>query len=833
MKFNLLVILSTLCCAVSFSQTTQIQGIVTDSLTGEPIPYVKVKIINGRAGTLTDTAGHYSLLAKAEWDTVEFSFIGYKTVSYPITSGITNEINVLLPPDIRSFDVVEVVAGENPAFEILDSIKNHKKYNDPSKLDAYQCEVYNMMQFDANNLRENFEERRAFKKMRIINDYVGKDSLTDFKYLPFLLTESISNYYYKSSPSQKKEVIRGSRITGVDYLQLQQFTGDMSQSVNIYENYIVLFNRDFMSPIADGGRVFYKYYLQEEDTIDGIFCHHLLFKPKRKGDALFEGELWVADTSFAVKKVIAKIPNDVNLNYVTDLFIEQSYTEVDSGVWMVTEEEMLAYFDLLNERKKSKKKLLGATIHKKTSRTNFVLNEPKDFSFYSVDVVMEDSAKYRDELFWEDNRHHDLTEEEQGVIDMVDSLKNNKRFKFYENLIYFAYSGFWRFNKVEIGNIYSVYGRNPVEGNRVMLNIRTSNFFSTKHELNAFGVYGFLDEEWKYGASWRWKLKNSPRTMFRVGYRKRIEQLGLAPSIGDIGNSFATLFTRGPLDKLTMVEKGSISLEKDWSFDMRTFHNVEWKRFLPLGISDYTRVDGTTGDTTQITSLTSFEIRNQIMFTKDEKFINGQFDRTSLGSKYPIISLTHTWGIKNVLESEYNFHRLDFIYDHRPRVGMFGRMQYSIYAGKIFGTVPYPFLNIHQGNQSYFLQLNSFNLLRYYEFISDEWVGINFEHRLQGFIMDRIPLIKKLKWRLVYNAKMIVGRYNTKHNSELILPADSYEISHPYYEVGVGLENVLKFFRVECVWRMSYRDHVYYDSKDNLTKGVSNFGVFATFKSDF
>ena len=831
MKFNLLVILCSLCFAVSYSQTTQIQGVVTDSLTGEPIPYVKVKIVNGRAGTLTDTSGHYALLAKTEWDTVEFSFIGYKTVRFPLTSGLTNEINVQLPPDIKSFDVVEVVAGENPAFEILRQVKERKKFNDPYQLDAYQCEVYNIMQFDVNKLGDDFEKRKVFKKMRVINDYLDQDTLKDQKYLPILLTESVSDYYYKNSPSQKKEVIKGSRITGVDYLQLQQFTGDLSQDLNIYDNYIVLFNKDFMSPIADAGRLFYKYYLQEEDTIDGIFCHHIIFKPKRKGDAVFEGEIWFEDSTFAVKKLIAKIPDDVNLNYVSDLYIEQDYSEIDSGVYMVTNEQVLAYFDLFNERKN--KKLQGVTVHKKTSRTNFILNDPKDFNFYTADVVLADSAKNRDDSFWEDSRHFELSEEELGVIEMVDSLKNNKRFKFYENLVYFAYSGFWRFNKIEVGNVYSFYGNNPVEGSKLTLSLRTSNFFSTKHELNGFVTYGFGDEVWKYGGSWRWKWKNAPRTMFRIGYRKRIEQLGLAPSIGDIGNSFATLFTRGPLDKLTMVEKGSISLEKDWIFNMRTFNNVEWKRFIPLGISDYNRIDQESGDTIAISSLTSFEIRNQIMFTKDEKFINGQFDRTSLGSKYPIISLTHTWGIKDVLESEYNFHRLDLIYDHRPRVGMLGRLQYSIYAGKIFGTVPYPFLNIHQGNQSYFLQRTSFNLLRYYEFISDEWVGINFEHRLQGFILDRIPLIKKLKWRLVYNAKMIVGRYNIKHNSELIFPSYSHVLNHPYYEAGVGIENIFKFFRVEAVWRLSYRDHTYFDSRDNTTKQVTNFGVFATFATDF
>lgn len=809
------------------SQSTIVQGVVFDSATTEPIPFAKIKFTNGKGGGISDEQGFFFIQSTDPSDSVEVAFIGYKPQFFLIQKGITNEITVQLQAEVKSFETVEIVAGENPAFEILRKVKENKPKNNPEKLSSYECEVYNKMQFDVNKLGSKFEDRKVLKGMNVINDYVDVDSSTDYKYLPILLTESISDYYFKSDPKQVKEEMKATRITGVDYLQLQQFTGDLHQNVNVYDNYIELFNKEFMSPIADGGKLFYKYYLQVGmDTIDGYPCHKINFVPKRKGDAVFEGDIWIVDETFAVKRVQANIPDNVNLNYVSDLSVDQQFTEVEPGVWMLTKEEIKAYLDLFNDKKK--KNLQGATVHKKTTREKFVINEEKPFDFYVADLVMQDSAKIRDDAYWEAHRHDTLTDEERGVIQMVDSLKNNKLFKFYENATYMAYSGFWRAGPLEIGSIYSLYNQNQTEGHRVMLALRTSNRFSTRVELNAFGIYGFGDQDFKYGGSIRYKLKNAPRTMLRLAYRRRIEILGLDPSIGDIGNSFTTLFSVAPQDKLTMVQKGVLSMEKDWRFDMRTFNSIEWKRFVPLGFSDYSRIDTETGDTNQVGSVTSFEIRNQIMYTKEEKFLNGQFDRTSLGSKYPIISLTHTWGIKGVIGSEYDFHRLDFIYDHRPRVGMFGRIQYSIYAGKIFGTVPYPFLQIHPGNETLFLQRTGFNLMTYYEFISDEWVGINFEHRLQGFIMDRIPLIKKLKWRMVYNAKMVVGRYNNKHNSELLLPSYSNELAQPYYEVGVGLENIFKFIRVDAVWRLAYRDHV-----NSLGNPVRNFGVMFMFTTDF
>ncbi len=801
-----------------------LEGHIKDSITQKSIPFVKLKFEIASSYARTDTAGYFKIESTESADTLVINFIGYKEQRIPITNEFSGDKTIYLVESNTNLNTVVVKAGENPAFEVLRKIKENKKFNNPEKLAAYECEVYNKMQFDVNNMSEKFEDRKVFKKFDFMMDYM--DTVNGERYLPVLLSESISDYYFKKAPQQKKEVIRATRITGVDNLQLGQFTGDMHQNVNIYNDYVELFNKEFLSPIADEGKLFYKYYLMEKDTIDGEVFYHLQFVPKRKGGALFEGEFWVAGESFAVKQVNAMIPDDVNLNYVSDFYVEQRYSCLDGTNYVLTNEVMTANFDLFNEAEQSK--LMGVTIHKDVNRKNFVLNEPKDFDFYVKDVVILDSADQREENYWEAERHSDLSTEEAGVIEMVDSLKNNRSYRFYENLTYLAYTGHWRKGPIEYGNIYSIYNQNVVEGTRLLLSLRTSNKFSKKVEISTFVGYGTLDKEWKYGGSLRWKIQESPREMLRFAYRKRIDQLGLIATVGDVGNSFSTLLSAAPLDKLTMVNQGSVGLEKDWNFDMRTFNTVEWKKYIPLGSSDYSRINPESGDTSRIGSLTSFQIRNQIMFVKEEKFLKGQFDRISLGSKYPIVSLTHTWGIKDFLLSEYDFHRLDLIWTHRPRIGMAGRLEYTIHAGKIFGTVPYPFLQIHQGNETYYIQDNNFNLMNYYEFISDQWVRVLFEHHMQGFIMDRVPLVRKLKLRLVYSGKMVIGSYSEKHNKELLLPFYSKELSSPYYEVGVGLENILKFIRVDAIWRLSYRDNV-----DLYGDPISNFGIKFVFTSDF
>lgn len=806
-------------------QQTVITGHVLDSITQKPIPFAKVRFLNSEIGTRTDTAGFFQIVTRKATDSLEISFIGYRTQVFIIQKGVETELMVELVEASRTFDAIVITPGENPAFEILRQVRKNKKFNNPDKLEAWECENYNRIRLDANNFGDSiFTDRKLWKSMEWVQDYV--DTTGEKNSIPGVLSQSLSTYYFRKTPKAEKEIIHAVDITGFSDIVLSEFSGSMYQDFNIYDNNIDLFTKDFISPISDFGRTFYRYYLQENDTIDDIICYHLKFVPRRKGDAVFDGDIWIADSSYAVKRVKCTLGEDVNINYVTDLRVDIYYEQVETGAWLPVKEVMRGDFDALNDVKKNP--FIGGTVHKTTTRRNFVINQPKDFDFYVKDIVISDSAENRSEEYWATHRHEALDEKEQGVVEMVSALKKNRRFNFYEKSSYLLYTGFWKFGPIEVGNMGSLFNVNTVEGPRFMLSFRSSNKWSKNVEISTFGIYGTKDEEFKYGASLRWRISARPRTMFRVAYKKRIEQLGIRSSIGDVGSSFSTLFSLGPLDKLTMVRNGSMSIEKDWTFDMRSFHSLDWMNFVPLGNSEYHRIDSETGDTNQVTSLTSFQVRNQIMYTREEKFISGQFDRMSLGSRFPIISITHTWAIKDFLGSEYDFHRLDFVWSHRPKIGHLGKLDYSVYAGKVFGKVPYPFLNIHQGNQTFYLQRTTMNLLYYYEFISDEWVGVNLDYHLMGFFLNRIPLIRKLKLREVFNAKMVVGRYDEKNNEEMLLPNYSHEFNEPYYEVSAGLENIAKFIRLDFVWRLNYLDHI-----DARGKQVRPWGIFFTFASDF
>ncbi|MFD1553924.1 hypothetical protein DNU06_14035 [Putridiphycobacter roseus] len=805
--------------STSLSYGQYLTGIVLDSIWNEPIPFAKLYLEKSETSAIANVNGEFHLKILYGTDVLQVSSIGYEPRKITFSKNETDTILIKLSPN-TTLNEVEVIASKtNPAFEILKRIHENAKLNNPDALDAYEYEAYNTIQFNLSNINEKFEDRALIKNFDFIVDYM--DTMNGKKTLPFMFTESVSNYYYHKTPALKKEEMIASRVTGFSIISLDKYTGELFQKFNIYDNFIDIFNMDFMSPIALGSRGFYDYTLMGRDTVNGEPCFYMKFNQKRKGDATFNGEFWVSDASYAIVKVSATLPDAININYVSFLKITQHYTEVEKQAWFVENEDLEIHFKVLNDVKKAY--LMDLKVYKNTSRKNIKVNPVRPLSFYVADVVLNDSSKFYSNEQWAAIRHQPLDTVEEGIIEMVDSLEQNPTFKLYKKISYLGYTGFWQMGPIELGSIYSLYQNNTVEGNRIFLSARTSNKFSRNHEISAYGIYGDLDKQFKYGGSYRWKFKHPNREILRFAYKKKIEQLSLSPTLGDIGNAFSTLLSVGDIDKLTMVDQFSVGFDKDYAFDMRTFSAVQWKKFTALQASDYQRVSGL--DTLRINTITSFEIRNQIMYTKDEKFISGSFDRISLGSKYPIISLTHTLGIKSILGSQYNFNRLDFIVDHRPKLGVFGRLGYTLYAGKIFGTLPYPFLNVHEGNQSFYLQQSSMNLLRYYEFISDTWIGLNVEHRLQGFIMDRIPLVRKAKLRLVYGGKMVIGTLSNKHESEMLFPSfsNTLSFSKPYAEVSVGVENVLKFIRIDAIWRLTYLNH----------QDITKFGVKFVFTGDF
>ncbi len=784
------------------AQKTHVHGTVWDADKGIPMSYVKVQFKNTKIGVVTDSLGKYIIETYYASDSLEFSAYGYLTLSVAVKKDQSQELNMRMMTAIKKMDeVIITVSSESPAVKLHKRIVAHKEINNKEKLNAYEYENYNKFQLDLNNLGPNFENRDLVKRLDLLLDYLDTAE-NSTKFLPAMLSESISEFYYLKNPKKKKEILNATRVTGIENLQFNQFLGQMYFDINIYDNNVNILNRSFVSPISNIARSYYNFSLKDSTYIGKNWCYQLDFIPKRSGDMTFEGTMWVHDTTYAIKEITAKISPEANINYVNDLYFEHSFDQIEPEVWMLTKEKIIIDVKLVEDTK-----LYGIYARKTSTRKNFLINKPHDVNFYNSDNTVEtaDSANIRSEVYWEENRHEELSNQEAGIIEMVDSLNTLPFFNRLRNVTYFLSTGYYPLGKIEIGNAYSAISFNPVEKFRAAIAIRTSNAFSRRVELGGKFAYGFGDEQFKYGFLIRYNITPKKRGMLSTYYSKDIEQIGQSPTAAAVGSTFSSIFRTGPLDKLTMVSKIGINLEKDIKKDFILYGGFEWKEYVPLGKANYIKFNSTSGLFDTLNKITTSEFIARIRWAKNEEFVGGSFDRSSVGTRYPILSIQGIFGVKDLFGGNYNYQKIEFQMEHSVPIGILGRIRYGFSVGGVFGTAAYPFLKVHEGSQSYWLYTNAFNRMSFFEFISDQYIGGFIENHWEGLLFDRLPYINKLKLRLVSSGRIVYGTISDRHTSEMILPVGTKNFNNiPYAEASIGIENIGKVLRIDLVWRITH-----------------------------
>lgn len=800
-----------------WGQQTVVMGRVIDKK-GEPISYVQIQFLDSKIGTKSDTLGNFYLSTYYPTDTLLFRLIGYQTERIKIKKDQTQELVVKLSTqDKEVAEVVLKAPTETRGSQLHRRIVTYKDINNKEKLEAYQYHLYNKIQLDASNLDSGLINNPLVDRLSLVKNYLQTDS-SDTSLLPVVLSESVSDYYYRKDPKLKKEVVEASRISGVENMQMTQFLGDMYLELNIYDNIYDLFNKSFISPLAPFARNYYQFYLDDSTFIGADWCYKLRFVPKRSGDLVFEGHMWVHDTTYAVKRFEANIAPGANLNYIQEFYIEQAFEQVQKEVWMLTSEKMVLSFKVTE-----KSKFLGLIGRKYSQRSAYVINAGQPEEFYrsnnSVDVLS--NAKERSDEEWAQLRPLSLTDKEQRIEQMVDSLEAQPFYQNMRKLTYFTTTGYWPIQKIEIGSATSLISMNPVEKFRVALALRTSNDFSKRFEIGGRVAYGFGDQRFKYNVRLRYNITPQKRGMLMAYYNYDIEQIGLSPTAASMGTSFVTILSTAPFDKLTFVQKAGVSLEKDIKKDLIVFGAIEWKNYTPLGLATYQRFNGF--DTLNVDNISTTELTTRIRWTKDEEFLSGSFDRTALRSPYPILSFQGIFGFKDVFGSDYNYQKLEFQFEHNTQIGVLGRMRYGFTLGYINGIAAYPLLKVHDGNQSLWLLTSATNMVNFLEFISDRYVIGFAENKWEGLLFDRIPLVKKSKIRLVTTERIMLGSLSSKQNQALLIPSFVQPFNGvPYVEIGVGIENIFKVLRIDLLYRATHQ-----------IPGTSPFGIKARYSLNF
>lgn len=803
------------------AQKTKVYGVIKDAVTGETLPFVNVYFKNSKIGTSSNLDGEYVLESYYATDSIIVTFVGYKKAAFAIKKDIEQEINIDLKESINDLPELIVLPSEvNPAHPILKNVIKNKDINNREKLEAYEYEVYNKIELDLNNIDDDFKNKKIFKKFNFIFDNI--DSTDNKPYLPVFITESLSNVYYRKNPKAQKEFIKATKVSGLENESVSQFTGDMYQNLNIYDNSINIFGKNFISPVANTALAFYKFYLMDSLTIEGSWCYELKFQPKRKGELTFEGTLWINDTTYAIKKIETRIAPDANVNFVNDMNVIQTFSQVESEVWMLTKDELYVDFEIAKNQ-------MGFYGRKNTSYSDFIINQPKEKEFYQGTdwTVVLDSAQEKSENYWKEHRHDTLSANQQGVYTMIDTLGNLPIVRTYVDVIQTVFTGYKILGKVELGPYFSIYSYNPIEGNRFRFGGRTSNDFSKKIEFSGYGAYGFLDQQFKYGAGTRFFITKKPRRLVKLVYKHDVEQVGISSNAFNNANLVSSFARRNPFNKLVFNTEYRGSYELEWFQGLTSTFLFRNATFSPLGITPFER-QSSDSVFTAVDHITTSEVSFHTRFAFHEEFVSGEFDRVSLGTSYPILTAHYTYGIPNFLGSKYEFHKAVFGIKHNLPLGYFGTLNYQIEIGKIWGTLPYPLLEIHAGNSTWYYNDNAFNMMNIGEFVSDQYVTFNFQQHFEGLFLNNIPLMRKLKWREVLGLKGVWGSLSEKTLTEMNLPFFTTSLQDkPYMELTAGLENVFKFLRFDVLWRLNYLDNNFNDIR------VGHVGIRGKLMFDF
>ncbi|MCB0754820.1 MAG: carboxypeptidase-like regulatory domain-containing protein, partial [Flavobacteriales bacterium] len=744
-------------------EKTKVKGTITDAQTGEPLPFVNVAFVGKNVGTTTDFNGKYQMDTKWGSDKVVASFMGYEAVEKDVTQGQNNTVDFQLEPTQIKLQEVTVQAKkgryknkDNPAVELIKKVVEKKEGNRKEGFEHYEYDKYEKLQLDINNITEKFMDRKMFKKFEFMWQYVDTSTVNGKPYLPLYFTETKSKVYLRSNPKDRKEVTYGLKTVGfedfMDEEGIDYFMEKIYQDIDIYDNTILLMEKQFKSPISIIAPVSYKYFLLDTIDLGGVPCAHMKFQPRNPADLAFRGDMWVAlDSSYAVKKVTMTITRSANINFVSALEIDQEFDYSDSLKWHIVKDQMTIDYNLLTNN-------MGMYGKKTVTYRDIKINEPAPDSIWSDPgrIVINEDAKEKGAEFWEQERHEDLNKNEQGVYDMTKEMKELPAFKRAMNILFLLISGYYEVGPVDIGPLYNIVSLNSVEHWRFRLSVRTNKKFSEKWGLTTYLAYGLddrKDRRWKGGGGVTYFIKQRPYHQITAEFQRDIQMPGQALLLASDDNIFLSL-RRGVANLMIYYDSYRLNYWKEWDFGLGFGINAEHRRRQVAGALTFDPIDQSISDPKEVVTN---EVGLTLRYSPNLKYYEGRSSRVPMRNKYPIIDLSYTYSIPDLLGADYEYHKIGVRIQKRFYLSPIGYGDSQWEGGYIIGRVPFPLLFIHRGNQTFFHDPNTFNMMNWFEFVSDKYISLDYYHHFNGFVFNKIPFLKKLKWRMTTGVKAVWG----------------------------------------------------------------------------
>jgi Family of unknown function (DUF5686)/CarboxypepD_reg-like domain len=846
-KFNKIAILAMgLLLAAAFNSITAqtiVKGKITNSATGKPMAYVSVYFKNSKGVSSAEDGSYELSTINNKRTVVEFSYGGYKTISKQVEPGVTTTLDIQMEQPVMNEVVVKSKRGKysnknNPAVDLIRKVIDNKDKNRITAYDYVQYQQYEKMELSLTNKPEKLLKKKLLKNFVFLLDNQDTSKIQGKALLPVYLEETLSDKYFRNNPDKQKTFIRGQKKVNfgefVDNAGISTYVNRLYADIDVYENNIAILTNQFLSPVANSAPTFYRFYIRDTVEEDGTQLIRLNFTPRNTNDLLFRGTLYVTlDGNYAVQKLNMTISKNANLNWTRELHIKQDFEKGVDGRYHVSLSNMMAEFAL------SKDASGGIMGERTVSFKNFVINQPAPDSIYKAkDLALGSGAPAMPDSFWLANRHEPLSAIEEKVYSNIDSLQHMKSYRRFMDIATLLLAGYKNFGAYELGPVNAFYSFNPVEGFRARVGGRTTPKFSNRVYLENYIAYGFKDKKTKYFLSTAYSLNKKSIYTFPMNYVKVSYQYDTKIPGQELQfvaeDNFLLSFKRGANDKFLYNNIFKAEYVREFGKNISyTFGFKNWKQS-PAGAISFDKTAGS--ETVSVDNITSTELSAEVRWAPHEQFYQGKVYRIPIFNQYPIFKLRYIAGIKGLFNGDYNYHNLNLSVFKRVYFSQFGYADVSAEGGYIFGKLPYPLLTVHRANQTYAYQLNSFNLMNALEFISDHYASVNMDYYFNGFILNKMPLIKRLKLREVASAKILYGGVRDENNpatnqSVLVFPKDgqtgkatSFALnSKPYVEVSVGLANIFKLLRVDLVKRLTYLEN----------PDISKWGIRARVKFDF
>ena len=837
----------------NYAVAQTVSGIVVDAKSGSPLPFVNVYYEGKGVGAATDENGNFSVPYRKGWNILTISSVGFKKMEIPISGPIEN-LKVRLEVNSQTIKGVSIKGKRkkydrknNPAVELMRKVIAAKKHSDLRRHDYFSYQKYEKRTFALNEFTEKVFDDEHFKKLPFLKERVETCPETGKLILPISVDETFSKRIFKKDGNIDKTIVEGRNSTG-----LNEFfnTGDIATTmiedvftdVDIYDNNIHVLQSEFVSPLSSSSGIsFYRYFIADTLDVDGIRCIEVTFTPNNSQDFGFNGSLYImADSTYRVHKATLNLPHNNAVNFVSDMYVSQEFETLPTGEQVIVNDNMIVQISVIGSFTKFH-------IKRDTYYSNYSLEEipEKEFKFLGKERLLAD-AMMKDNKYWNSVRPEPLTEKESTMDDFLKKMESTKGFKF---VLFVAKAFIENFvetstdrekpSKVDIGPINTIFSQNFVDGFRLRMSAQTTANLNPHLFAKGYVAYGFKDHKWKGMGELTYSFNKKaylPREFPVNNLTVTYQYDDASPSDifmpTDKDNVF-TSFRWTKVNHMNYVQKLRVLYEREWENGLRLTAQVKKESNEATAALFYQPLDGTgTPSPDKNLNINKFEMADVMIglrFQPGATYINTKQRRIATNNDSPIFELNHTIGLKNVLGNDYTYNYTEAKVYKRLYLSSWGKIDTYVKGGIQWNKVPFPLLIMPAANLSYIKERETFSLIDNMEFMNDRFVSIMSGWDMNGKILNRIPLIRKLKWREYIGFNMLWGTLTDKNNPFLAKNAGDSRLFYfpgefrkdgtfkyqsrvmdknkPYFEVVAGIHNIFKILHVEYVRRLNYLDN--------------------------